>query len=116
MALFDNNNVAYVVALLLAFVIFYFVMNYKMCKMVDTKLRRHEKKILKKISGLYKHWNADMQEQRFENRRMAEVMREREMMRHRGRMVEEDDEDSVSNIGGAGSGGNFAPFDDDDDE
>lgn len=121
MSLFDNNNVTYGIVLLVALVIFYFLINYRFEQKMDEKLYRHQKKLLKKINALYKHYNADMREQEFENRRMAEHMREREMemaMARRQVQVDEDsDDDSVQNVGGApGGGGNFAAFDDDDDE
>jgi len=122
MSLFDNSNVIHGLVLLVVLVIFYFFINYRFDSKVDEKLHKHQKKLLKKINALYKHYNADMREQEFENRRVAEQMRGREMElemnRRQSPADDESDDDSIQNVGGApgGGGGNFASFDDDDDE
>ena len=121
MSLFDNNHVTYGLVLLVVLVIFYFFINYRFDSKVDEKLHKHQKKLLKKINALYKHYNADMREQEFENRRNAEHMREREMEleinRRQSPADDDSDDDSIQNVGGApGGGGNYASFDDDDDE
>jgi hypothetical protein len=122
MSLFDNNNMILGLVLLIVLVIFYFFINYRFDSKVDEKLQKHQKKLLKKINALYKHYNADMREQEFENRRISEQMRGREIdleMNRRQPPADDDSEvDSVQNVGGmsGNGGGNFASFDDDDDE
>ena len=103
-------TVTQLICLFVVLVIYYFFIKYKFNCMVDKKLHRYQKKLLRKISALYKYFNNnDTQEQR----RLSEMaaMREQQQHQHQQEMmnrrryaqqppIEDSEEDSVQDVGG----------------
>lgn len=116
MSMFGNVHVAYSVALVVSFILFYFLVNYKMSNLIDEKFAKQEKRTAKKAASLYRKYGSGMREKETEQRHI-QMMREREREkmaeRHNRPLNEEDsDEDSVKNVGGFNSSVNHASFED----
>ena len=108
-------TITQMIFLLVVFLLYYFIISYRFSCTVDKKLHRHQKKLLRKISSLYKYFNNDTQEQR----RMMNVrehdmrehgMREQHGMREHEKamnrrqynthpLIEDSEEDSIQGIG-----------------
>jgi len=116
MPMFGNVHIAYSIAIVVSFVLFYFIINYKMSNLIDDRFAKQEKRTAKKAAGLYKKYGIGMREKEMEQRH-AHIIHERERekiaeMHNRQPRDEDSDEDSVKNVGGFNSSGNHASFED----
>ena len=121
MSVFENAHATYSIVLVVSFVLFYFLINYKVSSLVDDRFAKQEKRAAKKAAILYKKYGMGVREKAAEQHKMAHMMRERDAARermerhHRTQLREESDEDSVKNVGGFNSSGNHASFEENDD-
>lgn len=119
MSVFENAHATYSIVLVVSFVLFYFLMTYKVSTLIDERLSKQEKRAAKKAAILYKKYGSGMRDKMSEQRRLAHLRHEREVemermeRHHRAQQQEDSDEDSVKNVGGFNSG-EHAPFEEDD--
>jgi hypothetical protein len=114
MPMFGNVHIAYSIALVVSFVLFYFMINYKMSNLIDEKFAKQEKRTAKKAASLYRKYGIGKREKAEQHRvRMIHERDEQEGVENRGRYQQDEDgdEDSVKNVGGFNSAVNHASFD-----
>ena len=117
MSLFSSDQLVNYGILLVMFILFYFLVRYKLDNSVDEKLHKNNKKVAKKIQMIYRQYSSEQNNQEAYERKMMQMVREREMMKRNHKSYDEEDseDDSLQNVGGAPDGeGNYASFDDDD--
>jgi len=113
----SNHNLLIGLAIL---VLFYYFIKYQMSSIMDEKIEKSHKKIIKKIYSIYKKFNQHeqsqqeyQQQQHFQNSYMAQqpVTPEKNNQAIEENNNENTDDDSIEDIGFSGDQGNeYATF------